>query len=125
MKATYLLVIFSYIAFCNGLSISPNSTAKEYCVEQCRDICVPCQEDPGCKDEQRECGLGKPDPAFGGVGSTCDLNRGIMSYSDNYNFQNPWSTCSKNEFQKHYNAILNLKMPWCLEGKKNTISLLK
>ena len=67
MKATYLLVIFSYIAFCNGLSISPNSTAKEYCVEQCRDICVPCQEDPGCKDEQRECGLGKPDPAFGGV----------------------------------------------------------
>merc|ERR1712080_363998 len=56
------------------------------------------------------------DPAFGGSGSTCDKQRGIMSYTQNRNFKTPWSTCSKNEFQKHYNAILNLKMLWCLEA---------
>merc|ERR1711997_1048482 len=56
------------------------------------------------------------DAKHGGKGSKCDKNKGIMSYSENPNYKNPWSTCSKNDFQKHYNAILNLKMPWCLEA---------
>merc|ERR1719492_126124 len=52
----------------------------------------------------------------GGKGSKCDKNKGIMTYADQKNLNNPWSTCNKNDVQKHYNAILNFKMPWCLEA---------
>jgi hypothetical protein len=56
------------------------------------------------------------DAKHGGLTGKCNKHRGVMSYSDNPNYKNPWSTCSKNDFQAHYNAILNLKMPWCLEA---------
>ena len=54
----------------------------------------------------------------GGWNGACNKQRGVMSYSMNSNYKHPWSTCSKNDFQKHYNNILNMKMSWCLEGKK-------
>ena len=62
------------------------------------------------------------DKAFGGTGqmsskNKCNLHNGIMSYTQNANFKNPWSSCSKSEFVRHYNKIINLKMPWCMEGK--------
>ena len=54
----------------------------------------------------------------GGKNSKCDKGKGIMSYSENPNYKHPWSSCSKNDFQKQYNNILNMKMSWCLEGKQ-------
>merc|ERR1712038_1888865 len=52
----------------------------------------------------------------GGKNSKCDKGKGIMSYSENPNYKHPWSSCSKNDFQKQYNNILNMKMSWCLEA---------
>ena len=43
------------------------SDTKQYCEEQCQDVCVPCQEPVRCTEDQRDCGLGAPDPTFGGV----------------------------------------------------------
>jgi len=56
------------------------------------------------------------DPRHGGWNSTCNKQRGVMSYSMNPNYKHPWSTCSKNDFQKQYNNILSMEMTWCLEA---------
>ena len=58
------------------------------------------------------------DPRHGGWNSTCNKQRGVMSYSMNSNYKHPWSTCSKNDFQKQYNNILSMEMSWCLEGNQ-------
>ena len=84
MKVICCLVLLSYFVnyvFCldnlailiqNGQSgdvdLKANETAvKEYCEEECEQKCVPCHDVVECTQDQTNCGLGKPDPAFGGV----------------------------------------------------------
>ena len=55
---------FALIAY---LTITSAEEVNEYCEEQCKDVCIPCQEPVRCTEEENDCGLGKPDPAFGGV----------------------------------------------------------
>ena len=55
--------------------------------------------------------------ANGGETSTCNKLAGIMSYTTELKSKTPWSTCSKNDLKVYYNAILNKKMTWCMEGK--------
>ena len=62
MKVLYSLAILSYFVFCEAAT-----DANEYCEEQCKNVCVPCQDPIRCTEDQRDCGLGAPDPAFGGV----------------------------------------------------------
>ena len=66
MKAIYSLAILSYFAFGEAAQYQ-NSTAKEYCEQQCENVCVPCQTQETCSATQTYCGLQDPDPAFGGV----------------------------------------------------------
>ena len=62
MKAFQILASFCFIVSCIA---EPEVT--EYCEEQCKNVCIPCNDPVRCTDEQRDCGLGDPDPAFGGV----------------------------------------------------------
>jgi hypothetical protein len=62
MKFICSLSILMYIVSCGAAS-----DVTEYCEEQCKDVCVPCQEPTRCTEDQNDCGLGTPDPAFGGV----------------------------------------------------------
>ena len=62
MRVLYILAIFLSTAFCQT-----DSEVTEYCEEQCKDVCYICTEPVTCTDNQTDCGLGKPDPAFGGV----------------------------------------------------------
>ena len=64
MKVLSTLAILSYFVLCEAEN---STTVNEYCEEQCKDICVPCQEPIKCTEDQKDCGLGAPDPAFGGV----------------------------------------------------------
>ena len=60
--------IVAYLAVCcSAFSGAPGEEVTEYCEEQCKDICIPCQEPVRCTEEENDCGLGQPDPAFGGV----------------------------------------------------------
>ena len=52
------------------------------------------------------------DEAHGGDGGACD-GTGIMSYGT---VPQKWSTCSKNDFEAHYNQIVNWG-GWCLPCK--------
>ena len=61
MKILYFLGVFS----CFVLSGAEDVT--EFCEEKCKEVCVPCHEPITCTQNQTDCGLGKPDPAFGGV----------------------------------------------------------
>ena len=61
MKVLGSLVILAFFAVCNADEVT------EYCVEECKDVCEPCQEPITCTEDQNDCGLGTPDPAFGGV----------------------------------------------------------
>ena len=63
MKSFRFLAILSYFVFCEAT----NTTVTEFCEEQCKEECIPCQEPVRCTDEQTDCGLGPPDPKFGGV----------------------------------------------------------
>ena len=76
MRSFHLLAIFSYMVFCraqNGSTPAPHSGSEaitksgHFCNVKCKDICIPCQEPVRCVDEETDCGLGEPDPAFGGV----------------------------------------------------------
>ena len=62
MKAVHVLTTLCFIVSCVA---EPEVT--EYCEEQCKNVCIPCNDPVRCTDEQRDCGLGDPDPAFGGV----------------------------------------------------------
>ena len=62
MKIILSLAIVSYFVICEV-----SSDVTEYCEEQCKDVCVPCQEPTKCTEDQNDSGLGAPDPAFGGV----------------------------------------------------------
>ena len=63
MKSFYLLSLLSCFVFCEA----QNNTINEYCEMECKDVCIPCQEPIRCGEEETDCGLGPPDPAFGGV----------------------------------------------------------
>jgi len=39
----------------------------QYCRDECKEICIPCQQPIRCTSNQTYCGLGDPDPDFGGV----------------------------------------------------------
>ena len=72
MKVICCLLIWSSFVnygFClANEDMKANETAvKEYCEEECEQKCVPCHEVVECTQDQTDCGLGKPDPAFGGV----------------------------------------------------------
>lgn len=84
MKIVYSLAILSYSVFYQAAS-----EGNEYCEEQCKDVCVPCQEPIRCSEDQRDCGLSAPDPTFGGV---CP----------------PHSICVGKEFNCKKNIILTL-----------------
>ena len=43
----------------------------------------------------------------GGKTGTCNKYAGIMSYQTPLQKGKHWSTCSKKDFQTHYNTILN------------------
>lgn len=62
MKAVYLLATLGYLVSCGA-----ESDVTEYCEEQCKNTCIPCNKPIRCTDDQTDCGLGKPDPEFGGV----------------------------------------------------------
>ena len=62
MRVFCVLVLFISVAFC-----STTEEVTEYCEEQCKDVCYICTEPVRCTENQTDCGLGKPDPAFGGV----------------------------------------------------------
>ena len=62
MKVLYFLGVFSCFVFCGA-----ESDVTEYCEEKCKNVCIPCQDQITCTQNQTDCGLGKPDPAFGGV----------------------------------------------------------
>jgi hypothetical protein len=64
MKAIYFLATFCYFVSCGAQN---ESEVTEYCVEQCKNKCIPCNEPIECTKDQTDCGLDKPDPAFGGV----------------------------------------------------------
>ena len=60
---------FTLVVFISSISstISTGGEVNEYCEEQCKDVCIPCQEPVRCTEDENDCGLGQPDPAFGGV----------------------------------------------------------
>ena len=62
MKILSSLVILAYFVGCNA-----EEDVTEYCENQCKDVCIPCQDPVRCTEEENDCGLGIPDPAFGGV----------------------------------------------------------
>lgn len=62
MKVCYLLGVLSCLLHCKA-----ESDVTEYCEEQCKNVCIPCQDPITCTANQTDCGLKKPDPAFGGV----------------------------------------------------------
>ena len=62
MRVFDCLTILSYIALCNA-----ETGVTEYCSEQCRDVCYLCTEPVRCTENQTDCGLGIPDPSFGGI----------------------------------------------------------
>ena len=64
MKAIYLLAIACFVS-CDAQGNATGIT--EYCEEQCKNVCVPCNKPVTCTEDQRDCGLDKPDPEFGGV----------------------------------------------------------
>ena len=51
----------------------------------------------------------------GGKTGTCNKHAGIMSYEAMKKGKH-WSTCSKKDFQTHYNTILNKGGTWCMRG---------
>ena len=60
------------------------------------------------------------DDSHGGSGGPCD-GTGFMSYGS---APQQWSTCSKNDFLAHYNAIINSNnLYWCLPCRPNIFSL--
>ena len=63
MKSFYLVSVLSFLVLCEA----QNNTINEYCEMECKDVCVPCQEPVRCGEEETDCGLGPPDPTFGGV----------------------------------------------------------
>ena len=62
MKILCKLPIFWVMAL-----VFADSDVTEYCEQQCKHVCIPCQAPIKCKDDERDCGLKDPDPAFGGV----------------------------------------------------------
>merc|ERR1712223_2019879 len=62
MKILYFLGALSCFALCGA-----ESDVNEYCEEQCKNVCIPCQEPIRCTQSQTDCGLGEPDENFGGV----------------------------------------------------------
>ena len=56
---------------------------------------------------------------------TCNKYAGIMSYQTPLQKGKHWSTCSKKDFQTHYNTILNRGGTWCMTGILFFISLFK
>ena len=55
----------------------------------------------------------------GGKTGACNKIAGIMSYTEP--LKGVWSTCAKNALKAQYNAILNMNMAWCMEGKNYII----
>ena len=76
--------MFLSVGFC---IITEDTEVTEYCEEQCKDVCYVCTEPVRCTMNQTDCGLGKPDPAFGGV---CP----------------PHSICVGNEFNCNYTNLI-------------------
>ena len=64
MRVFFILAVSISVAFC---ITTEDSEITEYCEEQCKDVCYVCTEPVRCTENQTDCGLGKPDPAFGGV----------------------------------------------------------
>ena len=62
MNVICWLAILAWCASC----ISADQLHEE-CQDSCEDVCVPCQSTPNCTEYQTDCGLGKPNPAFGGI----------------------------------------------------------
>ena len=52
----------------------------------------------------------------GGKTGTCNKYAGIMSYQTPLQKGKHWSTCSKKDFQTHYNRILAQGGTWCMTG---------
>ena len=63
MKILSSLAVLTFVMVCSA----DEEEVTEFCEETCKDVCVPCQEPIVCTEDQNDCGLGKPDPAFGGV----------------------------------------------------------
>ena len=51
----------------------------------------------------------------GGKTGTCNKHAGIMSYEAMKKGKH-WSTCSKKDFQTHYNTIVGRGGTWCMTG---------
>ena len=62
MKILYFLGVIYCFTICLA-----ESDVNEYCEEQCKNVCIPCQEPVRCTQNQTDCGLGEPDENFGGV----------------------------------------------------------
>ena len=46
---------------------STETEVNQYCEEQCRQSCHICITPTTCENNQTMCGMGKPDPNFGGT----------------------------------------------------------
>jgi len=55
----------------------------------------------------------------GGKTGTCNKYAGIMSYQTPLQKGKHWSTCSKKDFQTHYNRILARGGTWCMTAASN------
>ena len=63
MKTFYILIVLFNFVTCNSAEID----VTQYCKDECKEVCMPCQQPIRCTSNQTDCGLGDPDPAFGGT----------------------------------------------------------
>jgi len=49
------------------LAISSAEEVTEFCEDKCADVCHICLVPQPCTEEETDCGMGEPDPAFGGI----------------------------------------------------------
>ena len=65
----YFLVLISHSSLfeITAYSVTSDSDVTEYCEMECKDVCIVCTDPVTCTANQTDCGLGSPDPSFGGV----------------------------------------------------------
>ena len=63
MQVLYFLSILTLFGFVTSIE----TEVTQYCEDQCHDVCHICVTPTTCGANQTMCGMGKPDPNFGGI----------------------------------------------------------
>ena len=66
MQVLFLLSIVP-VLFVHGIPTETESEVTQFCENQCTDVCHICITPTTCADNQTHCGMGQPDPNFGGI----------------------------------------------------------